>query len=211
MSRPHGRAEVDPSGPRAFGVCDRCGFWYNHHNLRWQLDYRGNRLQNLRILVCYRCYDNPQPQLKPRIIGPDPLPIINARPENFYIDETDFLVTDNPSIITTDDGIPIVIHDNTITILPVVSGSLAATDGTDVLMALFIAANTGVLAATEAADTMIFAPIFTGVLAANEAHPHTGSFIIDPATNHLMVDPVTNELLVDPTGMDVLSFSGTVV
>ena len=51
MSYPHGRAKVDASNPRAFGVCDRCGFLYNHKDLRWQYDYRGRSLQNLRILV----------------------------------------------------------------------------------------------------------------------------------------------------------------
>ena len=89
MSRPHGRAQVDPENPRALAVCQRCSFWYNHDDLRWQWDYRGISLQNLRILVCETCYDDPQPQLKPRILPPDPLPVINARVEPFYIDEVD--------------------------------------------------------------------------------------------------------------------------
>jgi hypothetical protein len=140
------------------------------------------------------------------------LPIINARPENFYIDETDFLVTDNPSIISTDDGIPIVIHDNTITVLPVISGLLVATDTTDVLSAMFIAANTGVLATIDTIDTALFAPIFSGVLAANEAYIGTENILVDPVTFDLTVDPITYDLIVDSTtGIDVLSFSGTVV
>ena len=105
--RPHGRrALVDPENPRAFGVCDRCGFWVNHINLQNQWDYRGNSLANLRLLVCETCLDVPQPQLKPRIIGPDPLPIINARPETFFIDETDFRTTQGNGI-DPDTGIPI--------------------------------------------------------------------------------------------------------
>jgi hypothetical protein len=81
MSRPHGRAKVNPTSPRAFAVCERCGFWYNHINLQWQLEYRGTKLANLRKLVCDDCLDVPQPQLKPLVIGPDPVPIMNARPE----------------------------------------------------------------------------------------------------------------------------------
>ena len=105
--RPHGRrALVDPENPRAFGVCDRCGFWVNHINLQNQWDYRGNSLANLRLLVCETCLDVPQPQLKPKIIGPDPLPIINARPEQFFIDETDFRTTQG-NTVDPNTGIPI--------------------------------------------------------------------------------------------------------
>jgi hypothetical protein len=105
--RPHGRrALVDPENPRAFGVCDRCGQWVNHVDLQWQWDWRGNGLANLRLLVCEICLDVPQPQLKPRVIGPDPLPIINARPETFFIDETDERTTQG-NTIDPDTGIPI--------------------------------------------------------------------------------------------------------
>jgi hypothetical protein len=86
--RPHGRATVNPSAPRAFARCDRCGFIYNHADLRFQFDYRGPRLTNLRFLVCETCYDKPQPQLKPILLTQDPTPIINARPENYLYAET---------------------------------------------------------------------------------------------------------------------------
>lgn len=85
--RPHGRARVNPSNPKAFAICDRCAFTYNHVDLRWQYDYRGTRLANLRILVCDRCEDVPQPQLRPKILSPDPVPIKNPRVENYAIDE----------------------------------------------------------------------------------------------------------------------------
>jgi hypothetical protein len=81
--RPHGRAQVNPDAPRAFATCDRCKFLYNHNALRFQFDYRGPRLANLRILVCETCYDKPQPQLKPVLITQDPIPILNARPEDY--------------------------------------------------------------------------------------------------------------------------------
>jgi hypothetical protein len=81
--RPHGRARVNADSPAAFGRCDRCGFIYNHAALRFQFDYRGPQLANLRFLVCAPCYDKPQPQLKPIILTEDPLPIVNARPEDY--------------------------------------------------------------------------------------------------------------------------------
>lgn len=83
-----GRARTDANNPKAFAVCDRCARWYNHVDLRWQYDYRGRTLANLRILVCDDCYDEPQPQLKPRIIPPDPVAIENARVEYFAQYET---------------------------------------------------------------------------------------------------------------------------
>lgn len=85
--RPH-RAEVDPSSPRSWATCDRCGLILNHFKLRWQFDWRGPKLQNLRILVCETCLDQPQRQLgSPAVLGPDPVPIMNARPEQYNIDE----------------------------------------------------------------------------------------------------------------------------
>ena len=71
---------------------------HNHVDLRWQYDYRGRSLQNLRILVCQECYDTPQPQLKPRIVPPDPIPIKNARTEFFAEYETNTRVTQGSSV-----------------------------------------------------------------------------------------------------------------
>jgi hypothetical protein len=99
-----GRAITNPDSPKAFGVCDRCGIWYNHCNLSWQFDYRGRSLANIRILVCDRCNDDPQPQLKPRIIPPDPLPIANSRVEQFCYDEVDERTTNNPALPPVDFG-----------------------------------------------------------------------------------------------------------
>ena len=98
MAYPHGRARVDARSPRAFAVCDRCGFLYNHKDLHWQYDFRGRSLANLRILVCDICEDTPQPQLKPRIIPPDPMPIMNARPERYCQYESNTRVTQGNTI-----------------------------------------------------------------------------------------------------------------
>ena len=104
--RPHGRASVDSNNPAAFGRCDRCGFIYNQRSLRFQFDYRGPQLQNLRFLVCAPCYDKPQAQLKPIILSADPMPIINARPENYNYANTGNLAVTG-STTDPDTGIPV--------------------------------------------------------------------------------------------------------
>lgn len=87
--RPHGRAKVNVGNQDAFAVCDRCYLLYNKSDLQWQYDWRGPRLMNLRILVCRICLDKPQEQLRPRILPPDPVPVFNPRPENYYADDGD--------------------------------------------------------------------------------------------------------------------------
>lgn len=76
-----GHARVNPRNPRAYGICDRCGQRWNHFELRWQFDWRGRSLQNLRILVCRTCLDVPQAQLRSYSPPADPVPILNARPD----------------------------------------------------------------------------------------------------------------------------------
>lgn len=97
--RPHGRAEISPTDPRARGVCDKCGFIYNHHKLKWRTDWRGTKLQNLRMLVCDSCYDQYQQNGQRTIIlPPDPVPIMNARPEQYVPDSNPLSVLGaNPS------------------------------------------------------------------------------------------------------------------
>lgn len=89
--RVHGRVRVDASYPEAQGVCDFCGFHYNHNQLRWQADWRGPNIQNLGFLVCQSCLDKPQPNGQRTIIlPPDPVPIMNARPEQYTIADNPF-------------------------------------------------------------------------------------------------------------------------
>jgi hypothetical protein len=88
--RPHGRAQISARAPRALGVCDRCGFLYNHDELQWQWDWlQGPRLFNLRILVCRTCLDIPQESGRTIVLPPDPVPIADPRPENY-------VAADNP-------------------------------------------------------------------------------------------------------------------
>lgn len=109
-----GRARTNSTNPRAHAICDRCGFRYNHDDLQFQYDYRGRFLANLRLLVCETCNDTPQPQLKPRIIPPDPIPIQNARTELFAQYETNTRTTQG---MTVDffTGIPMQTGDTRIT------------------------------------------------------------------------------------------------
>lgn len=67
--------------PNPVGFCDRCGFEYPLGELVFQYDWRGASLSNLQLRVCTRtCYDVPQDQLRPIIIGPDPVPLRDPRP-----------------------------------------------------------------------------------------------------------------------------------
>lgn len=103
-----GRARTSASRPRAFAVCDRCGIWYNHHQLHWQFDFAGTGLVNKRFLVCPRCLDMPQHQLRAIILPADPVPIMNPRIELYSDAETDYRVTSlGPPILDNRTGIPI--------------------------------------------------------------------------------------------------------
>lgn len=86
-----GRARISAKNPRAAGVCDRCGAVYSFSALKWQYDWRGTSLQNLRFLVCNRCYDKPQEQLRSIVVPPDPTPIINARVQDYVAASTDYV------------------------------------------------------------------------------------------------------------------------
>lgn len=82
------RAQVDPSYPQAWATSDRNGAVGNLANMRWNYDWRGPRIVNTRILVHEDELDIPQRQLgPPALLGPDPVPVSNARPESYAIDE----------------------------------------------------------------------------------------------------------------------------
>lgn len=102
-----GRAQISARNPRAFGVCDRCGQWYNHNRLSWQYDWRGASLQNIKILVCDVCLDVPQSQLRAIVVPADPTPIINARVEAFVQDETNYRSTSGQNTTDPKTGIPV--------------------------------------------------------------------------------------------------------
>lgn len=82
-----GRARVDPQHPRAFAVCDSCGEWYNRVDLRPQMEWYGDNLEDTGYRMCYRCLSQPQPQLKTVILPEDPVPITDPRVEYFIQDQ----------------------------------------------------------------------------------------------------------------------------
>ena len=105
--RATGRASVSSRNPKAFAICDRCGFLYNHSKLQWQFDYAGAGLINKRILVCSPCLDTPQNPLRAIDLPADPVPILNPRVENYAAAETDFVATNAPTVTDFWTGIPV--------------------------------------------------------------------------------------------------------
>jgi hypothetical protein len=79
---PRGRAKLDPQRPAAFAICDRCGFLYNHRDLKWDVQMAGTMTRRTGWLVCPTCWDMPNPTLQAKKLPPDPVPILNARSES---------------------------------------------------------------------------------------------------------------------------------
>jgi hypothetical protein len=105
--RPHGRAKVSARNPEAFAICDGCGFLYQHSELRFQLQWSGNKLVNLKQLVCRRCNDIPQTQLRAIVLPADPMPIMNPRVQNYQAASTDYRATSGQNTVNPTTGIPI--------------------------------------------------------------------------------------------------------
>lgn len=113
--RPHGRAKVSSRNPRAFAICDRCGFLYNHNQLSWQFDWAGASLINKRILVCQTCNDVPQQQLRAIVVPADPVPIQNPRIQDYAVAETNTRATSGQNTVDPKTGIPVINGDTRIT------------------------------------------------------------------------------------------------
>lgn len=102
-----GRARTSAKNPQAFGVCDRCGLWYNRVDLINQFEWRGAQLQPLFIFVCRECLDIPQEQLRAITLPADPVPIFMPRVEDFTGDETNYRAVSLPPKIDPTTGLPI--------------------------------------------------------------------------------------------------------
>ena len=102
-----GRARISSRNPQALAICDRCGFGYNHVDLRWQFDWRGSTMQNTRMLVCSHCEDQAQQQLRAIVLPADPTPIQNARPPSYYRSTGNFRATDYNNPPDARIGIPV--------------------------------------------------------------------------------------------------------
>lgn len=70
---------------------------------------------NKRILVCDRCYDEPQEQLRSIVIPADPMPIINPRVQDFVTAETNNRFTSGQNTVNAQTGIPVIGGNNRIT------------------------------------------------------------------------------------------------
>ena len=112
-----GRASTSATNPQAHAICDRCGFRYNHVNLRWQYDWRGASMQNIRLLVCNTCYDVPQEQLRAIVVPADPVPIVNPRVQDFVTAETSTRFTSGGNTVDPVTNIPIIGGDTRVTTL----------------------------------------------------------------------------------------------
>lgn len=110
-----GRARTSPSSPAAHAICDRCGFRYNHVDLKFQYDYRGSTLQNIQLLVCDTCYDTPQDQLRAITLPADPVPISNPRVQDFVAASSMNRVTSGQNTVDPVTNIPIIGGDTRIT------------------------------------------------------------------------------------------------
>lgn len=82
---PKGHAKVDPTAPAAFGICDMCGFQFNHRELKWEVQYAGKEIRRTGYLVCPKCWDTPNPTLLPKVLPADPVPILNPRAETPHV------------------------------------------------------------------------------------------------------------------------------
>ena len=102
-----GRARTSSTWPEAHAICDYCGFRYNHVDLRFQMQWAGTQLINTGSLVCNRCYDKPQEQLRAIAVPADPVPIDNPRIEAFFKDETNIRTTSGQNTINPQTGIPV--------------------------------------------------------------------------------------------------------
>lgn len=106
MRRHPRRASVDSSAPQAWGTSDRNGMIGTQARMQFQFEWRGTQLVSKHILVHSDELDIPNRQLGTIVLPPDPLPIMNARVEPYYIDEQTFRIQQNGVQRLLMDGTP---------------------------------------------------------------------------------------------------------
>lgn len=96
---PHGHARLDPRSPKAFGLCDICQFLYLRSDLRPQTQWMGNEIRPTGFYACPTCLDVPNPQLRPKSLPADPVPILQPRrdPPDPLVDQTVLTVATLPA------------------------------------------------------------------------------------------------------------------
>lgn len=87
MKSPKGKhVTIDPASPEALGICDYTKFVHNRKDLVKQMEWRGDALVWTGFFVGKDYVDIPNPQLRPPILPPDPVPIKDPRlPQNTVI------------------------------------------------------------------------------------------------------------------------------
>lgn len=100
----HSRAWASVTRPEAWGQCDRCNQTWLHKQLRFQRQWQGISLANLFILVCPNCYDKPQENIRTILVPQDPVPIMNARPDNYDMEVPSYLMTETRQALLTEAG-----------------------------------------------------------------------------------------------------------
>lgn len=80
-------ARTDPSSPQGWATCMRSGFVGNLVNLVEQGQWRGFKVMGTGTYALPPYIDEPQRQLGAIILPPDPVGLVNARPEPYPIDE----------------------------------------------------------------------------------------------------------------------------
>lgn len=110
----NGRARISARSPVAKGICDRCQFMFSLSDLKWQYQWQGVTLQNIRLLVCDHCYDSPQENLRTIVLPADPIPVFNPRPERYSTIVPSFMATESSTFagddITTEAGDTIIME-----------------------------------------------------------------------------------------------------
>lgn len=82
--RPKGKhVSISFDSPEALGICDYTGFVHLRKDLIRQMEWRGNRLVWTGYYVGRDYLDIPNPQLKPPILPPDPVPVLDPRPPQY--------------------------------------------------------------------------------------------------------------------------------
>lgn len=78
--RPKGKhVTIDENNPEALGICDYSNMVFKRKDLVRQMEYRGQGLVWTGFMVGRPYLDKPNPQLKPPILPPDPIPVIDPR------------------------------------------------------------------------------------------------------------------------------------
>lgn len=79
--RPKGKnvGYIDEWNPEALAICDQTGFIFKRKDLVRQMEWRGNRLVWTGFLVGRPYVDQPNEQLRPPPLKPDPVPVKEPR------------------------------------------------------------------------------------------------------------------------------------